>query len=234
MIARDGWSFILIGLVLTVVALWGCTRWDSLILLIVGLIFSLATIFSVYFFRDPDRSFVAQPDLLVSPADGTIVKIDTLDNHPFVGDGTVRVSIFLSIFNVHVQRIPIDGTIDYVNYIPGEFFAAYEDKASEKNEQTEIGLVTTSGQKIAFKQIAGLIARRIVCHLSAGQSVTAGDRFGLIRFGSRVDMLLPPSAKLNVKLGDGVRGGETIVGTLASEQPTIDTSADKEGHDGGL
>ena len=235
MIARDGWSLILIGLVLTVVALWGCTRWDSLILFIVGLVFAFATVFSVYFFRDPDRTFVAQPDGLVAPADGTIVEIDTLDTHPFVGDSAVQVSIFLSVFNVHVQRVPIDGTIDYVNYIPGEFFAAFEEKASEKNEQTEIGLITTSGQRIAFKQIAGLIARRIVCRLNAGDTVKAGERFGLIRYGSRVDMLLPLSAKLNVKIGDCVYGGETIIGSLVPEKPTTESAVvSEEGSDGRL
>jgi len=234
MIARDGWSLILIGLVLTVVALWGCTRWDSLVLFIVSLVFAFATVFSVYFFRDPDRTFISRPDLLVSPADGTVVEIDTLDTHPFVGDSTVQVSIFMSVFNVHVNRIPVDGTIDYVNYNPGEFFAAYKNKASEKNEQTEIGMTSVSGQRIAFKQIAGMIARRIVCHLNSGDTVNAGERFGMIRYGSRVDLLLPPSARLDVKVGDCVRGGESIIGSLAQDQSATEPAASKEGSDAGL
>jgi len=228
MIARDGWSLILIGLVLTVVILWACTRWDSLILFIVGLAFAFVTVFSVYFFRDPERTFTPQPDLLVSPADGTIVEIDTLDTHPFVGDSTVCVSIFLSIFNVHVNRIPIDGTIDYVKYIPGEFFPAFEKKASEKNEHTEIGITSVSGQKIVFKQIAGIIARRIVYHLSSGDTVNAGARFGMIRYGSRVDLLLPPSARLDVKVGDCVRGGESIIGALAQEKSSAESAESQE------
>ncbi len=225
MIARDGWSLILIGLVLTVVALWGCTRWNSMTLFIVSVIFGLATIFTVYFFRDPDRTVAFQPDMVVSPADGTITQIITLDNHPFVGDSAIQVSIFLSVFDVHVNRVPADGTIDYVNYIPGEFFKAYEDKASLKNEQTEIGMVSPSGQRLVFKQIAGIIARRIVCHLSAGDTVTAGERFGLIRFGSRADILFPAGASLNVKVGDHVAGGESIIGFFAPSQSTSDSTA---------
>lgn len=225
MIARDGWSFILIGLILTVVALWGCTRWNSMTLLVVSVIFGLATIFSVYFFRDPDRTIAYQPDMVVSPADGTIIKIVTLDNHPFVGDSAIQVSIFLSVFDVHVNRVVADGTIEYVNYIPGEFFKAYEDKASLKNEQTEIGMITSSGQRVVFKQIAGIIARRIVCHLEAGDTVNAGDRFGLIRFGSRADILFPADANLNVKVGDCVAGGESILGFFAPSQPTPDSTA---------
>ena len=234
MIARDGWSLILIGLVLSVVALWACTRWDSLVLFIVGLIFALATLFSVYFFRDPDRTFTSRPDLLVSPADGTIVRIDTLDTHPFVGDSTVRVSIFLSVFDVHVNRVPVDGTIDYVKYNPGEFFAAFLDKASDRNEQTEIGMTSVSGQRIAVRQIAGIIARRIVCRLSSGDTVNAGERFGMIRFGSRTDLLLPPSARLNVNVGDRVRGGESIIGFLAQNQSVAESAVSQEESDAQL
>jgi phosphatidylserine decarboxylase len=152
------------------------------------------------------------------------VVIDTLDNHPFVGDKAIQVSIFLSVFDVHINRVPAGGLIDYVNYNPGEFFAAYEDKASLLNEQTEIGMITETGAKIAFKQIAGLIARRIVCDLVAGDRVIAGDKFGLIRFGSRTDILLPANSQVAVKLGDRVRGGETVIGQLQPLATEPDTN----------
>lgn len=223
MIARDGWTFILIGLVLTIIFIWMATRWDSRTAFVFSLIFAFLTTFTAYFFRDPDRSATIQPGMLLAPADGKIVMIDTLDNHPFVGDKAIQVSIFLSVFDVHINRVPAGGLIDYVNYNPGEFFAAYEDKASLLNEQTEIGMITETGAKIAFKQIAGLIARRIVCDLVAGDRVIAGDRFGLIRFGSRTDILLPANSQVAVKLGDRVRGGETVIGQLAPLATEPDT-----------
>ena len=216
MIARDGWTFILIGIVLTAVALWSATKWDSRILFVVGTILSLLTVFTVFFFRDPERSVALEPGILVAPADGRIVQIVTLPAHPFVGPNTIQVSTFLSIFDVHVNRVPATGQIDYAKYNPGKFMAAFNDKASLENEQTEIGMTVASGQRVVFKQIAGLIARRIVCRLSEKDHVNAGDRFGLIKFGSRTDLLVPPGTRLAVKLGDHVRGGETVMGYLPS------------------
>ena len=218
MIARDGWSLILIGLFLTVVALWVATRWDSRTALMVSVVFALLTVFTVFFFRDPARSAILEPGAMMAPADGRIVKIDTLAVHPYVGAGTIQVSIFLSIFDVHINRVPTAGKIGYVKYNPGKFFAAYEDKASEENEQTEIGMTTETGQRIAFKQIAGLIARRIVCRLSEGDQVATGERFGLIKFGSRTDLLLPAGSRVTVQLGQHVKGGETIIGFIGPAQ----------------
>ena len=221
MIARDGWTFIAVGVILTVVAIWMATRWDSRVAFGLSVLFALVTVYVAYFFRDPDRTVKLEPDMLVAPADGRIVVVDTLDSHPFVGDGTIQVSIFLSVFDVHVTRVPAAGTIDYVQYNPGRFLPAFVDKASELNEQTEVGLVSRTGRKLAFKQIAGVIARRIVCHLEPGDRVAAGERFGLIRFGSRVDLLLPPDSRVLVKLGDRVRGGESVIGYLGG---TVETS----------
>ena len=168
---RDGWPFILIGLVLTVIFLFGALKWNSLALLVAAAVLAVLTVFIAFFFRNPSRVVPADPNLLVAPADGRVVAITHLDSHPQIGGPAVRVSIFLSIFDVHVNRTPAAGTIDYVHYNPGEFFAAFEDKASELNEQTEIGLTTPAGYKIAFTQIAGLIARRIVCRLKPGDTV---------------------------------------------------------------
>lgn len=214
MIAREGIPFILIGLVLTVLTIWGATRWDSRWLFGTALVFGVLTLFTLFFFRDPERQFANGPGVLVSPADGKVIDIRTGSGHPFLEGEFTKVSIFLNVFDVHVNRIPSDGSIDYVKYNPGKFFAAFEDKASELNEQTEIGMTTSTGHKIMFKQIAGLIARRIVCRLNQGDSVVGGNRFGLIRFGSRTEIFVPSGTTLNIKVGDRVAGGETIIGML--------------------
>lgn len=214
MIAREGIPFVLIGLVLTLLSIWGATRWDSRWLFGTALVFGILTLFTLFFFRDPERNFANGPGVLVSPADGKVIDIRTGSGHPFLEGEFTKVSIFLNVFDVHVNRIPSDGSIDYVKYNPGKFFAAFEDKASELNEQTEIGMTTSTGHKIMFKQIAGLIARRIVCRLKDGDKVTGGNRFGLIRFGSRTELFVPSGTALKIKVGDRVAGGETIIGML--------------------
>lgn len=230
MIAREGWPFILIGLVLTVVAIWGATRWDSRWLFGAAVIFGVLTLFTLFFFRDPDRQFANGAGVLVSPADGKVIDIRTGSGHPFLPGEYTKISIFLNVFDVHVNRIPTDGVIDYVKYNAGKFFAAFEDKASELNEQTEIGMTTSGGDKVVFKQIAGLIARRIVCRLTSGDKVSAGSRFGLIRFGSRTELFVPMGTTLAVKVGDRVAGGETIIGTLpagAGKTPAVEQSHER-------
>lgn len=225
MIARDGWTFILMGLVLTVAVIWLATKWDSQALFSVGVLLALLTLFVVYFFRDPRRSAANEQNMLIAPADGRIVLIDTIPSHAYVGQNTIQVSTFLSIFDVHVNRVPASGEVEYVNYHSGKFMAAYHDKASLENEQTEIGMMVNSGRRIAFKQIAGLIARRIVCRLSEGDTVTAGGRFGMIKFGSRVDLLVPADSRITVQVGDHVRGGETVMGYLSGMASSDSTSA---------
>ena len=214
MIAREGIIFIVIGLVLTIGFLLTSVRYDNKLLFTLAVISCLLTLFTTFFFRDPDRSFTKTEGILISPADGKILAVENVGHHEFIGGEAVKISIFLSVFDVHVNRIPADGVIDYVKYNPGEFHAAWADKASDKNEQTEIGMTTTAGHKIIFKQIAGLIARRIICRLSAADTVTAGKRFGLIRFGSRTELFVPADSKILVKPGDHVAGSETIFGYL--------------------
>jgi len=204
----------LIGLALTMIFLFSALKWDSLVLLIVTAIMAVLTVFTAFFFRNPERVIPTDPEVLVSPADGRIVAITPLDSHPQIGGPATRVSIFLSVFDVHLNRTPAAGTIDYVKYNPGKFFAAFEDKASELNEQTEIGMTTDGGYKIAFTQIAGLIARRIVCRLKPGDTVAAGELFGLIRFGSRTDLVVPSGWEIRVKRGDKVKGGESVIGVM--------------------
>ncbi|GAB4273237.1 MAG: phosphatidylserine decarboxylase [Candidatus Rifleibacteriota bacterium] len=180
-----------------------------------GRIFFLATAFTLYFFRDPEREIPQGESLIVSPADGKIVGIDSVEHVPFIDGPAKRVSIFLSIFDVHINRAPIRGKIEYRHYTPGEFLPAFEPKASVKNEQNAIGIEDTDGYKVVVKQIAGLIARRIICWKNPGDKVERGERFGLIRFGSRTDLFLPLDARIEVKLGEKVQGGSTIIARRA-------------------
>ncbi|MGB5993896.1 MAG: phosphatidylserine decarboxylase family protein [Candidatus Deferrimicrobiaceae bacterium] len=180
-----------------------------------------ATLFGVFlavfigwFFRNPDRSPPSLPGAVISPADGKIVYAG--DNPPgrYFGEPGKRVSVFMSLFDVHVNRAPVSGKVVSVQYHPGKFLAANVEKASLANEQNGVLLETPDGHRVAYVQIAGFIARRVVCDLVPGDTVRVGQRVGLIRFGSRVDILLPSSASLNVREGDRVRAGESIVGVV--------------------
>lgn len=234
MIAREGILLILIGLAVTLILVMLASRFDSRSLFAASLVFGLLTLFTTYFFRDPPRHVPEEPDLLVSPADGRVVAIDHVVDHPIIRGPATKISIFLSVFDVHVNRTPTSGVIDYVLYNPGQFLAAYEDKASDVNEQTEIGMTTPGGHKLVVKQIAGVIARRIVCRLRAGDSVASGERFGLIRFGSRTDLIIPADSRIDVKLGDRVRGGETIMGRLPVSGEQKSDIVPQERRDAGL
>ncbi len=203
----DGLPFFFAFLTVTIILFVWKGIWISSPLIILSL-------WCLWFFRDPDRKPEnATQNSIVSPADGKIIRIQEVQ-HPYLLSGTaLRVSVFMSVFNVHVNRIPLTGTIQDLEYHKGKFFGAYDDKASIENEQ--MGIVLKSGMHtIMFVQIAGLIARRIICRLNKGESVVQGQRFGLIRFGSRVDLYLPPQTRLSVKLGDKVLSGQSILGEL--------------------
>ena len=174
----------------------------------------LLAVFVGWFFRNPDRSPPSLPGAVISPADGKIVYAG--DNPPgrYFGAPGKRVSVFMSLFDVHVNRAPVSGQVVSVQYHPGKFLAANVEKASLANEQNGVLLETPDGHRVAYVQIAGFVARRVVCDLDPGDTVRAGQRVGLIRFGSRVDILLPSSASLNVRGGDRVRAGESIVGVV--------------------
>ena len=186
----------------------------------VGVLGIVLTGWMAYFFRDPDRVIPTRPGLLVSPADGEVSLIVDVPPPADLGMGSTpvtRVSIFLNIFNVHVQRVPAEGTVTAVAYRPGAFINAALDKASEDNERMSVRMtLATDGRDIAFVQIAGLIARRIKCTLKQGQAVRAGERYGLIRFGSRVDIYLPPGVAPLVSVGQLAIGGETVIADLIS------------------
>jgi len=176
-----------------------------------GRIFYLATAFTLYFFRDPERQIPEGDCLIVSPADGKVVGIDSVEHVPFLDGPAKRVSIFLSVFDVHINRSPIKGKIAYRHYSPGEFLAAFEPKASVKNEQNAVGIEDGDGYRVLVKQIAGLIARRILCWKNPGDQVGAGERFGLIRFGSRTEIYMPLDARIEVRLGQRVQGGSSVI-----------------------
>lgn len=170
----------------------------------------LLLIFTLNFFRDPERIIPDKDNIVVSPADGKVLFVKEVIDEKFINSKAKMISIFMSPLNVHVNRIPISGKVEYLKYIPGEYLAAFEDKASEKNERTEIGITNLNG-KVLFTQIAGFVARRIVCDLQIGDSVNIGNRFGMIKFGSRVDIIVPVQWQAKVKKGDNVTAGETVL-----------------------
>jgi len=206
-VAREGWPFILIPLAAAALAVWIGWEWPAAVLAAVGL-------FSAWFFRDPERVTPEDGHAVVSPADGTIVKITPTDENGFLGDRRLQISIFMSLFNVHVNRAPLSGTVETVQYSPGKFLAANLDKASLENERNAILIQTSSRYRLLVIQIAGLIARRIACWVKPGDAVVRGQRFGLIRFGSRLDVFLPLDTDVRVQLKQKVKAGETILGYL--------------------
>jgi phosphatidylserine decarboxylase len=162
------------------------------------------------FFRDPERVTPSGDGLVISPADGKVVVIKERFEGEFLQADAVQVSIFMSPLNVHVNRWPVSGTVGYFKHIPGEYLVAFDDKSSDRNERTHIG-VDAGGMKVFFKQIAGTVARRIVADLSVGMPAVAGERFGMIRFGSRVDVLMPKGVAVKVRLGEHVSAGQTVL-----------------------
>ncbi len=173
----------------------------------------LLILFTLYFFRNPGRNIPAGENEIVSPADGKIVRILPVDAVPFLNASALRIDIFLSLTNVHINRIPVTGTVEYLAYQPGKFYPAMLSGSSELNEKMQIG-IRKDKTKLLFCQVAGTIARRIVCDLRQGQNVQKGEVFGMIRFGSCVQVFMPLHAKLEITQGDKVRAGETILGRL--------------------
>ncbi len=213
--AREAWSILLPLFAAAVVAYVAGRAWGIGELQTGGMCLMMVACFVAFFFRDPGREVPDEVGAVVSAADGRVVEVQPVaDDEWMSGEGT-RISVFLSIFNVHVNRIPVGGSVSRVDHVPGRFRLAFRDKASDDNEHTRI-LIETGGQKLVFKQIAGFIARRIVCRLEEGDRVQIGQRFGMIKFGSRIDHILPSSAEVKVKPGDRVRAGETVIGVIST------------------
>jgi phosphatidylserine decarboxylase len=217
---RDGHKFISIAAVAALIFL---LVWPPL-----GWVLVILALFIAYFFRDPERVTPLREGLVISPADGRVSSIETVKPPIELGLGDVerqRVSIFLSVFDVHINRVPVPGRIKRSVYVPGAFVNAALDKASEENERRSLVIEQTDGTEIAVVQIAGLIARRIVTFKGEGESVGAGERFGLIRFGSRVDVYLPPGRTSLVAVGQTAVGGETVIADLRSGELERETRA---------
>jgi phosphatidylserine decarboxylase len=223
--AREGLLFIAIAAVIAAGAFGLAVTRRSWGLWLAAFVLLLLALWVAYFFRDPERTGDRGASLIVSPADGKLIMITEVDEPSFINGKATRLSIFMNVFNVHVNRYPVDGVVAYVHYNKGKFFNASAEKSSLENEQMSVGLETApadSGrttrvgdiQRVLVRQIAGLIARRIVTYSEVGQHVKQGERMGIIRFGSRVDVFLPVGSVIRAKLGDVTTAGVTVLGEL--------------------
>jgi len=206
-IAREGVPFLVAAVVATAVA-WAL-GWT-----VSGALFGAVAFFTGWFFRNPPRRVPDGPNLIVSPGDGRVLAVAEEEEPRFLKARAVRVSIFLSPLNVHINRVPCEGLVKAISYSPGRFLVASQPEATLQNEQTAVLIETDAGCRILCVQVAGYVARRIVCWLSEGERVARGERYGLIRFGSRMDLYMPVGTQVRVKAGDRVRGGESIIGVL--------------------
>lgn len=207
-VALEGYPFIcLIGFLTLICAI---LDYDILSLIGLGL-----TVFVTYFFRDPERITPSDEDVLVSPADGKVIVVERVFDEKHLRDHAYKVSIFMNVFNVHVNRVPYAGRVERVQYLPGMFYSADTEQGGLRNEACAMTMSAKPGVRFAVVQVAGLIARRIVCWAEPGDSLAKGERFGLIRFGSRVDIYLPLATQLEVVVGQRVKAGETVLGYLA-------------------
>jgi phosphatidylserine decarboxylase len=211
--AREGLLFIAIAAVVATGGFGFAIARRSWGLWLAAFVLLLLALWVAYFFRDPERTGERGPRLVVSPADGKLIMITEVDEPSFVGGRAVRLSIFMNVFNVHVNRYPVDGVVKHVHYNKGKFFNAAAEKSSLENEQMSVG-IETGRYRILVRQIAGLIARRIVTYSKLGEKVKQGDRMGIIRFGSRVDVFLPVESSLRAKVGDITVAGVTILAEL--------------------
>lgn len=202
-VAKEGWPFIL-GFWAVLAAFW-FLHWT-----VAFWVWLPVAVWCIAFFRDPERGGERGPNVVIAPADGKVVSIVEVDEPTFVGGRAQRVAIFMNVFDVHVNRYPMDGTVSYRHYNAGRFGHAAEEKASELNEQSSVGLTTAKG-KVLVRQIAGLVARRIITDHAVGATAVQGARMGLIRFGSRVDVFLPPGATVAVRVGDRTQAGRSVI-----------------------
>ena len=211
--AREGIPFILIAMALAAAAYAGALARRSWPLWLLAFVLTLLVLWVAYFFRDPERSGARGEQLVISPADGRVIDIVEVDEPAFLHGRAIRISVFMNVFNVHVNRYPVSGKVAYVHYNPGKFLNAAAEKASLENEQSSVG-VQTARHRVLFRQIAGLIARRIVTYSREGDDAEQGERMGLIRFGSRVDVFVPVGSVVKVALGERPQAGVTVLAEL--------------------
>ncbi|WP_138429493.1 phosphatidylserine decarboxylase family protein [Fodinibius saliphilus] len=215
MFARDGYTTIFVTIIFAIIVS-GIARylephWTAYIIytamvLLVG--------FILFFFRDPDREITTGDNLVISPADGNVVQIKEVQEDRYIKGPAKQISIFLSPLDVHVNRVPVNGKLEYLEYEPGIFLVAYDHRASELNERADFGVKHPSGTKVFFRQITGFLARRIVYHIEEGDNLEAGERFGMMKFGSRMDILVPVEVEVNVSEGEKAVAGQTILATI--------------------
>jgi phosphatidylserine decarboxylase len=206
LIAREGWPYVGGAFIVAIAASFLAGAWS--------LPFWVVAVFVLQFFRDPPRAVPDQPGAVLSPADGRVVKVLAVRD-PYSGRDALLISVFMNVFNVHSNRSPVDGTVERVEYARGRFFNADLDKASLENERNAMVISLGGGESLTVVQVAGLIARRILCYARSGDALRRGQRFGFIRFGSRVDVYLPRSARPRVAVGDAVRAASSILAQLA-------------------
>lgn len=214
MLAKEGFSTIIIVFIFSISVGYAVTYaplWVGYV--IYPLLIALCALI-LYFFRDPDRVTPGDSNLLISPADGKVVRIQKVEESEYMNGPATQISIFLSPLNVHVNRNPISGMLEYLSYYPGKYLMAWEDNASEMNERAHFGVKHASGTKILYKQITGFLARRIEYHVKEGDLLKAGDRFGIMKFGSRMDVLVPDHCDIKVKKGDTTIAGESILAVI--------------------
>ena len=212
-VAREGIPFILIAVAVAIAAFALALTKRSWPLWLIAFVLTLIALWVAYFFRDPERTGDRGDKLVISPADGRISHIVEVDEPNFVHGKAIRISVFMNVFNVHVNRYPVSGVVQYTHYNPGKFLNAATEKSSLENEQMSVG-IQAGPYKILVRQIAGLIARRIVTYSKLGDPASQGERFGLIRFGSRVDVFVPVGSTIRVKIGDTPAAGTTVLAEL--------------------
>ena len=215
MFARDGYTTIFVTIIFAIivsgVARYIEPHWTAYIIYTA---MALLVAFILFFFRDPDRNITEGDNYVLSPADGNIVQIKEVEEDRYIKGPATQISIFLSPMDVHVNRLPVTGELEYLEYEPGIFLVAYDHRASDMNERADFGVKHPSGTKIFFRQITGFLARRIVYHLEVGDQLKAGERFGMMKFGSRMDILVPTDVEVNVSEGEKAVAGETILATI--------------------
>ncbi len=222
MIAREGYFIVAMATLIAVVCWVVGLQIESKLRLFLFALGAVVLAFTLYFFRDPRRTPPAHPDadrMILAPADGKVVEIVEEVDSLYIKGPARRISIFLSPLNVHVNRAPVAGVVEFDRYVSGDYLVAWHPKASEKNERSQLGVRHPSGAPVLFKQIAGAVARRIVYHITVGDSVQAGERFGIVKFGSRMDVLVTPDVHFDVVVGQKVTAGETILGFLPPADP---------------
>jgi phosphatidylserine decarboxylase len=216
MFAREGYLTIFIAVLLAFLLSAGAYYLDHWFSYVIYAAAGLLVAFILFFFRDPDREITEGDNLVISPADGKVVLVQDVEEDRYIKGPAKQISIFLSPLDVHVNRVPVSGKLEYLEYHPGQYLMAWDHRASELNERADFGVRHKSGAKVFFRQITGFMARRIVYHIKQGEEINAGERFGMMKFGSRMDILVPANVEVNISKGDRAVAGKTILATINS------------------